>query len=194
MTRTHFSQICGREKSLMTLQRGGFSLIELIVSVGLFTVVMTLASGAYLLMIGINRQAQGIATGINNLSFALETMTYNIRTGKDYGCSVVGVDCPNGSNTFLFTNANGDSVSYDVVSEGEIGKIQETKNGVLSDLTDPSVNISSLKFYAFDTARPLGDYKQSRVTIIVAGTGSSGPGKVENFTVEAGATMRGSDL
>ena len=64
----------------------GYTLIELIVAVGLFSFVMTLVSGAYFLMIGINRQAQSIATGINNLSFALETMSRTIRTGYDYDC------------------------------------------------------------------------------------------------------------
>ena len=62
----------------------GYTLVELIVAVGLFALVMLLAAGAYLMMIGVNRQAQGIATGIDNLSFALETMTRSIRTGTNY--------------------------------------------------------------------------------------------------------------
>ncbi|MEK7114077.1 MAG: hypothetical protein AAB850_00815, partial [Patescibacteria group bacterium] len=64
---------------------------------------------------------------------------------------------------------------------------------VSSVLTDPSVAVSSLMFYAFGTGKP-PDYQQSRVTIIVSGTVSSGPGKTQPFTVETGATMRGSDL
>ena len=53
----------------------GYTLIELMVAVGLFAIVMMLASGAYLVMIGVSRQTQGIATGVDNLAFALETMT-----------------------------------------------------------------------------------------------------------------------
>lgn len=170
----------------------GFTLVEIIIAVGLFTVIMTLASGAYLIMIGANRQAQSVATGINNLSFALETMTRTIRTGTNYGCPTEGIDCGNGGSSFSFRNENNALVTYDLSAS----TIRETKGGVSRMLTDSSVNISSLVFYASGTAgRPLGDYRQPRVTIVVSGTVSSGPGRPpESFTIETGATMRGSDI
>ncbi len=172
----------------------GFTLIEIIVAVGLFTVVMTLASGAYLIMISANRQAQSVATGINNLSFALETMTRNIRTGTDYGCPTGGIDCPGGGDSFQFRNENGILVTYSRSSL--LSAIQEVKGAAVRTLTDPSVNISSLMFYVSGTAtRASGEYWQPRVTIIVSGTVSSGSGRPpESFTIETGATMRGSDI
>ncbi|MCR4333976.1 MAG: prepilin-type N-terminal cleavage/methylation domain-containing protein [Patescibacteria group bacterium] len=166
----------------------GYTLIELIVSVGLFAIVMLLASGAYLIMIGINRQVQGIATGIDNLSFALETMTRTIRTGTEYGCPSVGVDCPSGGASFSVTDEKGAGVSYTLSSPGGNGVIMQ--NGVA--LTDPSVNVSSLTFYAFGTAS--SDAFQPHVTIVVSGTVSYAAGKSEPFTVETGATMRGPDI
>lgn len=168
----------------------GYTLVELIVAVGLFSLVMLLASGAYLLMIGIGRQAQGTATGINNLSFALEAMTRTIRTGSGYNCGGLG-DCPNGASTFSFTDANGVPISYTLSGS----TIEQTKNGGQSALTDSSVTVSSLTFYAFGTpSARQGNYQQPRVTVVVSGSVSSGPGKTESFTVETGATMRGSDL
>ncbi|MCX6787706.1 MAG: prepilin-type N-terminal cleavage/methylation domain-containing protein [Candidatus Kaiserbacteria bacterium] len=170
--------------------RRGYTLIELIVAVGMFALIMLLASGAYLMMIGANRQTQGITTGINSLSFALEAMTRNIRTGTNYDCGGLG-DCPGGASSFSFTNANGVPVSYGISAS----TIQETVGGSQRALTDASVTISSLMFYSFGTpSARRGDYQQSRVTIIVSGTVSSGPGKTEAFTVQTGATMRGSDL
>lgn len=155
------------------------------VAVGLFALVMMLASGAYLVMIGINRQVQGIATGIDNLSFALETMTRTIRTGTNYSCNNSG-DCASGGANFSVTNSSGVTTNY-ALSGGII-----TQNGAA--LTDPSVTVSSLMFYASGTGKPPADYTQPRVTIIVSGTVSSGPGKTEPFTVETGAAMRGSDI
>lgn len=163
----------------------GYTLVELIIAVGLFAFIMMLSSGAYLVMIGINRQVQGIATGIDNLAFALETMTRTIRTGTSYSCSGGG-DCDNGGSNFSVVDSSGDTVSY-ALSGGVI-----TQNGVA--LTDPSVTVSSLMFYASGTGKPTSDYLQPRVTTIVSGTVSSGPGKTEPFTVETGATMRGSDI
>lgn len=164
---------------------GGYTLIELVIAVGLFALIMMLASGAYLVMIGISRQTQGIATGINNLSFALETMTRSIRTGTNYSCNGAG-DCSTGGTSFSVRNSAGVATDY-TLSEGVI-----TQNGVA--LTDPSVTVSSLKFYASGTPKPPVDYAQPRVTIIVSGTVSPAAGKTEAFTIETGATMRGSDL
>ncbi len=168
-------------------KKRGFTLIELIVSIGLFSIVVLMTSGAYFIMISINRQAQGIATGINSLSFALETMTRTIRTGTSYKCpAVTGGDC-SGGTSFSVVNA-GNEISY-TLSGGVINQ-----NGIA--LTDQSVNVSSLVFYVSGTAKPPGDLRQPRVTMIVSGDVSYGPKpeQKKSFTVETGATMRGSDL
>lgn len=177
-------------------KKGGYTLIELIVSIGLFSFVMLLTSGVYLMMIGIARQAQGISTGINNLSFALETMTRTIRTGKTYGCPTAGTDCTGGT-TFSLMNVTGKTVTYSSSLDGII--MQQVGSGPLVPLTDSTVTVTSLTFYASGTAVPTppsgGDYRQPHVTIIVSGTVSRGPGKPrESFTIETGATMRGTDI
>lgn len=168
----------------------GFTLIELVVAVGVFSIIMTLSSGAYLMMINVNRQAQALATGINNLSFALEAMTRDIRTGYQYDCGGLG-DCSAGASSFSFVDNTGVPVSYSLSG----GTLYRTRGGVATALTDPSVAITTLAFYAYGTA-PLsgGNTEQSRVTIVVAGTVPAGPGKTQAFNVETGATMRGSDL
>ncbi len=175
----------------MTYRRG-YTLVELIVAIGLFSLIMTLASGAYFMMIGINRQVQGIASGIDNLSFALETMTRSIRTGTGYSCPTGATSCTldAGSTPFSFTDSNGVSTSYSLSGSA----VQKTSGAVSNILTEPSVTVSSLMFYVFNANRPPSDYLQARVTIIVSGTVSYGPGKTQPFTVETGATMRGSDL
>lgn len=170
-------------------KKAGYTLIELIIAIGLFALVMTLASGAYLFMISINRQVQGTATGIDNLSFALEDMTRSIRTGGTYSCNGSG-NCSGGGNSFSFTDSNGVMITYDLAGS----TLRKTKGGVSSTLTDPKVVISSLLFYADGTARAPGDYEQAHVTIVVSGTVAAGPGKTVPFTVETAATMRGSDL
>lgn len=175
---------------------GGYTLIELVVAVGLFALVMTLAAGSYILMLDLNRQAQGVATGINSLSFALETMTRSIRTGTRYNCGDLGGDCPNGGNKLSFQDASGADITY---ARGVQGSDDSTgtivKNGSIV-LTDPSVSVSSLTFYVSGTGSVASrDYEQPYVTIVVSGTVSSGPKNApQPFTVETGAAMRGIDL
>ena len=163
----------------------GYTLIELIVAVGLFALIMTLVSGAFIMMISLDRQTQDVATGIDNLSFALETMTRTIRTGTTYSCNGGG-DCASGGTTFSVTNTSGTSVSY-ALSNGVI-----TQNSV--PLTDPSVHVSSLTFYASGTSKTPTDYTQPYVTMIVSGSISSTQRKTQSFTVETSATMRGTDI
>lgn len=168
----------------------GYTLIELIIAVGLFALVMTLTSGAYFVMIDVNRQTQGITAGINDLAFALETMTRSIRTGTGYACD--GGDCSGGSN-FSFTDSRGNLISYS--RDIDTSVIQETINGAAPiPLTDAAaVKVTSLKFYVSGTSKT--DSAQPHVTVTVSGTIDPGRGKpLEPFTVETGATMRGADL
>ena len=140
------------------------------------------------MMINLNRQVQGVTTGINNLSFALETMTRDIRTGTAYSA---------GGDYFSFTPADGGTaITYARGTQqgvsGQVGDITITKNNVTTSLTDSSVDITSLTFYVSGTTP--GDSEQPHVTIIVSGEVTYGAGKKETFSVETGATMRGSDI
>lgn len=162
----------------------GFTLIELMVSLGLFSVVITLAAGAYLLMLDIGNKTRALATGVDDLSFALESMTRDIRTGTSY-CGSGLPACSN--DTFWFKNSKGDTVSYTLngtVLEKQVGS-------VTSILSDPIVEITRLRFYTTGTTP--GDARQSRVSIVIAGEVAT-KGVTQEFNIETAATMRGTDL
>ncbi|MDP2665658.1 MAG: prepilin-type N-terminal cleavage/methylation domain-containing protein [bacterium] len=170
----------------------GYTLIELIIATGLFALIMLLASGAYLIMIGLERQTQGIATGIDNLSFAIETMTRDIRTGSTYNCAGLG-DCSAGRDSFTFMpSGSGTTVTYALGTQPAPNDAIQgiTKDGAM--LTDPSVDITSLTFYVAGTSK--SDNAQPHVTITISGEVLYGHGKSETFHIETGATMRGTDL
>jgi prepilin-type N-terminal cleavage/methylation domain-containing protein len=192
--RTHPLQRTARQAALPRLV-SGFTLIELIVSLGLFALIMTLASGAYLMMISYNQQAQAEASGVNNLSFALESMAREIRTGTGYNCAAPGGgDCAGGRTTFYLTNTSGQSVEY-TLAQAPSGAyyIVRAVNGVSSPLTDPTtVSMKYLTFYVTGTSRT--DAQQPHVTIVVSGTVQAGATKTVPFVVETGATMRNIDL
>jgi prepilin-type N-terminal cleavage/methylation domain-containing protein len=157
----------------------GFTLIELMVAVGLFAIIMILAAGAYLIIIGINNRVQSMTAGINNLSFALETMTRDIRTGTSY--SVTG-------SQFTFTNSQNQSTTYSLSSSALQKRIG---SGAAYPITDSTaVQVTSLTFLPTGTTN--ADTEQSRVIILISGTVA---GKTpQSFTVETSATMRGSDI
>lgn len=71
----------------LCIQNQGFTLIEMIVSLGIFSIVVTTAVGAMLILISTNQQLQSEQNVMTNLSFALDTMTREIRTGYNYYCT-----------------------------------------------------------------------------------------------------------
>ncbi|MEY2664862.1 MAG: hypothetical protein RIT04_670 [Candidatus Parcubacteria bacterium] len=64
--------------------QGGFTLIEIIVSLAIFAVVAVVAVGAFLKIIDANKKSQTLKTAINNVNFALESMTREMRVGSNY--------------------------------------------------------------------------------------------------------------
>ncbi len=72
-------------KSLSQKEKG-FTLIEMIVSLGVFSIVITIAVGALLVIISTNKQLQAEQNVMSNLAFAMDSMTREIRTGYSYYC------------------------------------------------------------------------------------------------------------
>lgn len=66
--------------------QSGFTLIEMIVSLALFSIVVTISVGALLVLIASNERLQEEQSVMTNLSFALDSMTREIRTGTHYFC------------------------------------------------------------------------------------------------------------
>lgn len=67
-------------------KNSGFTLIEIIVSLGIFTIVAVVATGAFLKVIDANKKSQSLKTAINNVNFALESISRELRVGSNYYC------------------------------------------------------------------------------------------------------------
>ncbi|HEY1037719.1 MAG TPA: type II secretion system protein [Candidatus Paceibacterota bacterium] len=65
---------------------GGFTLVEMLVSVAIFTVFMLVAVSVVLSIIGGNRKAQAVNAVVNNLNFAIDSMVRDMKTGYFYKC------------------------------------------------------------------------------------------------------------
>ncbi len=59
-------------------------MVEMIISLAIFTVVAVVAVGALLKVMDANRKSISLKTTINNLNFALESMSREMRVGRDY--------------------------------------------------------------------------------------------------------------
>ena len=171
----------------------GYTLVEIVIAVALFTVVMVIAASAYLSLISLNRHSRATSDIVANLSFATESMARSIRTGGSYSCDN-GTNCwaPSGGTSFSFTNDQGQKVSYLLKADGRIGEClgaSTCTDSASTPLTDPRVTVSSLRFFAQGIGT--SDTLQPTVIISVSGSIVPNPGIAPiPFTIETGATQR----
>ena len=59
----------------------------MIVSLAIFTIVALVAIGALLKVVDANKKSQSLKVAINNLNFALESMSREMRVGSNYYCT-----------------------------------------------------------------------------------------------------------
>lgn len=171
-----------------------FSLLELIVSIGLFTIVVTIAASAYLSLISLNRKAQATNDVSSNLAFVMESISRSIRTGSSYDCGGGGgeLNCwASGSTVFSFTNEDGQTVTYLRKSNGTVGVCVSgtCTDSSANSITDPRISISSLRFYVEGVG--FGDGTQPRVLIALTGTITPDPRSAPvSFSIQTSATQR----
>ena len=71
-------------------KQAGFSLIELLVSMTVFSIVMTMAASTLLVLLDANSKAQTTQAILSDLTIGIDSMTREIRTGYNYYCRSVG--------------------------------------------------------------------------------------------------------
>lgn len=151
----------------------GFSLIELMVSISIFAIVMTISMGTLMTLIDANAKAQALSSAMTNISFALDSMTRNIRTGRNFECTsgtsftgsvlpaedgAANNDCPTGDTAIIFTpgfatstrmayRLNGGRIEQWIDKKDKNGAdIQDSWVPITSDTPPAAVTIDTLKF------------------------------------------------
>ncbi len=164
----------------------GFSLIEVLVSLSIFTIVVTISVSALYVLIEGNSRARNSQSIITNLSFALDSMTREIRTGSDFFCAddyeslpddgIEQASCPDGGEAFAF-NEGGQSLTEDMGSSRIAYRLNDTTlqrklgDGSVADwadVTSPDIVIDTLQFYV--TGADRADSDTPIVTVYIAGS------------------------
>lgn len=172
----------------------GYTLLEMIVAVGLFSVIMLLATGAYFNLIRMDRQARAINDVVTNLSFAVDSLGREIRTGTNYVCnSQGGGDTPNctddAGSSFSYVDSAGRDVEY-YLDNGQIMTRIDTGTVVTSPLTDPRINIETFAFYVRGVNEGSVDDIQPQVLIAIEGSITTEPNNTITFSIQTTATQR----
>ncbi len=170
----------------------GFTLVELLVSVGIFSVVMMIALGALLAISESDRRAETLKSVINNLNFSLDSMTRSIRTGTNYDASAdcgspSGTDCtaPPGSISLRYKDAGGHTVVYKLQNATVMRSVD---GATFAAITAPEVVISKLAFYVVGS--PTGDGIQPKVNILLSGSVAVTSKLTSQFNLQTSVTQR----
>ena len=140
----------------------GFTLIELIVALGVFMVVMTITLSAFLNIMDIQKKTEAFRKVNDNLNFAMEVMMREIREGKGYGAA----DCSGAD--FCFTGKDGKAVKYQLNGGGYIERKEEADEWLR--MTSGGIKITSLSFLVSgEETYPSGDRQQPLVVISIGG-------------------------
>ena len=167
----------------------GFTLIEMVMSVAVFTVVALIAAGALLAVADANRKAQAFKSVVNNLHFALESVTRNFRTGSAY--SVLGFpsatqECGSEYRSGIsFTSQDGTAVSY-FLNGAQI--VRRVGGGNAVGVTAPEVQVSRFCFLL--QGEEAGDGIQPHALLRVGGVMRGGQKLESRFDVQTFMTQR----
>lgn len=176
-----------------SLNAKGFTLIELIISVGLFSVVAVIAASAYLNLVSIDRTTRATNDLVNNMTFVMNSIASNLRTGSKYICNTPDGNGNGECSAITFTDASGCVTTYtytgESISVSQAGAATCTDSGVL---TDPKIDITDARFILM--GNPSSDVYEPQVIIFISGSLDSGPGKKSTFSVQTSATQRGIDI
>ena len=200
-------------KKITNINKKGFTLVEIMVATSIFMVIMLVAMGSLIVSSDAAKKAKALRSAMNNVNFALESMTRSLRTGTDYACITSGgfilpldskADCPlengEGGIAVAFTPANFDPKNTDrptntafVLNEREDGTskvLQRCHNGELCvDLVSPEVNIERLTFFVNGSG---DDLTQPSVYILIKGSVKI-KDEVTTFAVQTNVSQRSAE-
>jgi prepilin-type N-terminal cleavage/methylation domain-containing protein len=178
-------------------KRGGFTLVEMMVAIAVFSLIMVAAMSALINVIDANNKARSVKTAVNNINFALESMSRDMRSGTDYACgnnAEPNGNCPGGGNIIKYKSPRADLGRY-VYYKFENNQIKECleKDGQICDydigpflpITSSEVKITKTVFYVLNTGETT---KQPRAIITISG--EAGTKEKTVFDLQTGISQR----
>lgn len=155
----------------------GFTLVEMLTSVAIFSIVLVVIMGSIITVIDVNRKAQSLTIVMNDLNFVLESMTRTIKTGE-----VIA----DGPSFITIENQDDEEITY-TFSDGAI--FRSVDDGDDISVTSSQIDIQEAEFNVFD-----GPNQQPRVLILVAGEVQTSPDISSAFKIQTTVSQRNLDI
>ncbi len=167
---------------------GGYTIIETMVSISIFIVIILAGMSALLNANVVHRKSQDLRSIIDSLSFVLEDISRNVRTGSTYKCFRKGVDStPTPATVSASPTTRSCSDGFGIAFETDLGlapftdqwvyyisggKIFKSTDGAntFTQMTSDEVVIDSISgFSVLGAEVPPGNLQQPFITIRFVG-------------------------
>jgi len=162
-------------------KKNGFTMIEILVSVAIFSIVITMIMGTITTIVDASRKARTMTEVMNNLNFGFESMTRTLKTGKNITVS------GNPVNQISATDQNGRTITY-TFSSDNITKKVDTEHP--ESITSSSLKLSSWYINDFYS----GTVGQPRIFFSVKGRVETAKGIASEFTLQSTVSQRQLEL
>jgi prepilin-type N-terminal cleavage/methylation domain-containing protein len=150
----------------------GFTLIELIVSMGILLLLLGSLSAIFVSAMQTHRRNIAYQELLNQSSYLMEYASRAVRMAqKDVDSSCTGTANSNynlSDGVLKFKNYEGDCQEFSRGSNEGVSKLKETKKGIVSYLTSKNLNVERFDIMPDDgDSWSQNDNKQPRVTIFL---------------------------
>lgn len=195
-------QIMKKYFNKVNTENRGFTIIETMIAVSLFLIIIMVGMASLLNSTMLQKKSQDMRSIMDSLSFIMEDMSRNLRTGYDYHCIDDGDvtatnphDCIYGTG-ISFKSTSGDQWVYAIYPDGSIQKsVSGGIAGTFVVLTLPEVKIDPVSGFSISGALPPpGDTQQPFATIRLVGTITSENNVVTPFSLQTSVSERLVDI
>lgn len=186
-----------------SLPQRGFTLIEILVVVAIFSIIIGIFSGLLGSAIRAQRQNLAVQEVLNQSSYAVEYMSRALRMAKKDDIELNGTtkDCLAGSKVNYATTTTGQGGiefrNYNNVCQEfylEDNKLWENKNATTS-LTSSKLQVKAFNINLAGVSQPPGDTNQPRVTIsLEIENPSAAPEASPKIRIQSSVSQRDLDI
>ena len=192
--------------------KNGFSTVELMVSVALFSAVVAMTIAALMVMIDANQKARSVKIAMDNLNLVIDDMSRSLRLGSKYYCQqdanpaipngLSTNDCPFVNNItsggvfirfrdhnrkVVFYRFDGTCIQKKVTDANWLDGYTDNLSGYAC-ITGSDVTFNRVRFYVSNTA--LNSGAQPYVQIVVSGTVGAKQSTQTSFSIMTSVSQR----
>jgi len=175
----------------------GFTLIEIMTALSIFIIVMTVSMGSIIGIFDTNRKSRSLKVVMGNLNIAIETMSREIRFGRNYHCELSATanppftsarNCPEGGELVSFLSNDGEQIVYHLNNNA----IEASRDGgsTYDKITAPEVVIDKLTFYVLGAGMAPLNTLQPRIYMNIGGEAGTTDKEKSAFSLQTMISQR----